>query len=780
MKSSKSHKCAFSTVMHARIKFHDSMNSELATQETSLSNFPEQPDLGLTLTPRSVLACEMEGIRVEDIVYCPVEHFEDAESSPRLAKLRYDFHEAKRQDLVGVARTSYERLLNESSSSKIRSLSQVPKTSIAAINMEKEKLARYQQSEKRWLESCLNQELRYLRQMEADDKDWESGIRKDHAGRMKEEVKRVKELNERRRKIEEQKERVMLAQQELERERAKQVLLQHQEDARQEEERELARKRAAEKRIEQEAEARRQKELERKQREDESWEAKQLAIAKLHAAEEQRLKIIAHNKNAIRRKIHERLSDQEARVVKSIEKSQLLENERKNAIISKLVYEKERDQKLLHSRQSQSELIAKKSLHQLIRLRTMHEENEKKLDQKRRSILHQQSSTNQRVAAHEQNQQRYYEYRKELERLRSRNKELNVERQRRKEKYLRDMYAARVIEKDAKVETMNAQRQRLWEQRRRAASMSQQTRDHVKQLILDMRMKSKMDPERLQEYIDVALNGDRMDPLIIDDPKDEPLSIEPISVILAAASPRSYKRSPVGIINEQKSPREPVTSPVDHEPVDMPLTEPVIAKSILTEALSVDRLHETPISPMVGLSTFIDPSADQTVPSPGEHASSPSHEPEVRTQSVTPASVRAPTATSRPPSVRVLTPTSNPTPVRVQTPTSKPLSVRVSSQHSSPRVRTPSPLDKIPSHHSSPRVMTSDLPNSPRVSSPRPVDPKESEKLLDLAEEIRQDAANETSNVDAFLARETAIADQEELQFTKSEGELGPSEQITN
>jgi hypothetical protein len=124
------------------------------------------------------------------------------------------------------------------------------------------------------------------------------------------------------------------------------------------------------------------------------------------------------------------------------------------------------------------------------------------MDAKKSKILTQQLDADRRVAQHEQQQNQYYEYRRELERLRARNKELNVKRQRRKDKYIRETYAARVQEKDAKVEILQAERQRIWEQRRQEGSKSQQSREYVKSMILKMRMKSKMDPKALQVYLE--------------------------------------------------------------------------------------------------------------------------------------------------------------------------------------------------------------------------------------------------------------------------------------
>ncbi len=82
-----------------------------------------------------------------------------------------------------------------------------------------------------------------------------------------------------------------------------------------------------------------------------------------------------------------------------------------------------------------------------------------------------------------------------------------------------------------------------------------------------------------------------------------------------------------------------------------------------------------------------------------------------------------------------------------------------------------------------PTTKTATPRRTPR-SAPNPTEYlKESARLFELVEEIRQEAtgvvANETSNVDAFLARETAIADQEQEALAQTEPEDDDQQQFT-
>lgn len=72
--------------------------------EYSLEDLPEfDPDAEVS-SPRSVQACEMEGVLPGELVYTPYEEFDLPGVDPTIVQMRYDFHEARRQDLLAVVR----------------------------------------------------------------------------------------------------------------------------------------------------------------------------------------------------------------------------------------------------------------------------------------------------------------------------------------------------------------------------------------------------------------------------------------------------------------------------------------------------------------------------------------------------------------------------------------------------------------------------------------------------------------------------------------------------
>merc|ERR1719162_2289836 len=96
------------------------------------------------------------------------------------------------------------------------------------------------------------------------------------------------------------------------------------------------------------------------------------------------------------------------------------------------------------------------------------EESIKKSEERRDAILESQEVTEYRLLDHEQKKERYLDFKRELDGLRSKNKDINVERQRRREESVREMVAEQVRKKDDKIDALNNERQHLWGLRRQA------------------------------------------------------------------------------------------------------------------------------------------------------------------------------------------------------------------------------------------------------------------------------------------------------------------------
>jgi hypothetical protein len=487
---------------------------QLVKREFSLHELPEKPTKDVHLTPRSRQACASEGIETSDLVYRPLEEFTDRQLSPRIVKLRYDYFEAKRKDLLGLAIAARDKVLlskrsaalprSHSCSDTIVSSGSSQTNDWGMLAMEKEKLARFQEGERKWLENCLSHELKLLRRLEAEDERLTEES-EDKSKKMMEESKRLKELNDRRRDIEEQKQRVAEAQQELDREKAKQAFEKHQEELRKLQEREERKKREAHERSLREAERRAQREADMKIQQDRMWREKQEALSVIEKQDKERMDIIDRCKGTVMQKLHARRAAKEERVLKSIAKNRDLERSRKNELVKKLIEDQTRDERLAVVKQEHTEEAAKKSLQLMLRRKIIQDESQKRLEDRREEMLAQQSELERRLKEHEMKKRRHMEFKLELETLREKNKQLNVERQKKKEMYLRELYAQRVVEKDSKVETIFAERQQLWELRRKTALESQKSRDFVKKSIMEMRIKSKIDSKKLESFVTRAI-----------------------------------------------------------------------------------------------------------------------------------------------------------------------------------------------------------------------------------------------------------------------------------
>merc|ERR1712118_101138 len=97
---------------------------------------------------------------------------------------------------------------------------------------------------------------------------------------------------------------------------------------------------------------------------------------------------------------------------------------------------------------------AKRSFQLLMKRKNIHEDAMQKAEDRRNAILEQQEETECRLLDHEMKKERYLDFKRELDDLRCKNKEINVERQRRREEHQREVVAEQVRKKDEKMEMM--------------------------------------------------------------------------------------------------------------------------------------------------------------------------------------------------------------------------------------------------------------------------------------------------------------------------------------
>merc|ERR1711948_187397 len=151
---------------------------------------------------------------------------------------------------------------------------------------------------------------------------------------------------------------------------------------------------------------------------------------------------------------------------------------------------------------------AKRSFQLMMRRKVIQEEANKRAEDRRSAIMDHQEEVEYRLLEHEQKKERYLDFKKELDGLRSRNKEINVERQRRREESMRELVAEQVRKKDDKIEAMNNERKRLWGLRRHAQTEAYRAREQVKTEIMRQRIQSKFNSKALQKKLDSLMQQD--------------------------------------------------------------------------------------------------------------------------------------------------------------------------------------------------------------------------------------------------------------------------------
>jgi len=77
----------------------------------SLANLGPKEREQLLNSPLSIKACKIEGIKIKELLYIPVEKFWDGVAKEQIVELRFKFHEEKRLELLESAKWCWEQLI---------------------------------------------------------------------------------------------------------------------------------------------------------------------------------------------------------------------------------------------------------------------------------------------------------------------------------------------------------------------------------------------------------------------------------------------------------------------------------------------------------------------------------------------------------------------------------------------------------------------------------------------------------------------------------------------
>merc|ERR1712232_589034 len=241
-----------------------------------------------------------------------------------------------------------------------------------------------------------------------------------------------------------------------------------------------------------------------------------------------RNEVMQQKKEQMTHAMHERQEARDLRIYQSIQKNQELEAKRRDDFEEKCKSDAVRDERLAQATAERQEESAKKSFMLMMRRKCIQEESARKAEDRRNAILEQQEDTEMRLLEHELKKERSLDFKRELDSLRTKNKEINVERQRRKEEAYREKVATDVRKKDEKMEWLQSERARLWQLRRQGQTEAYRAREIVKNEIIRQRVSSQFDTKRVSKQFTTLMSQDIFHPKVLHSTSSMP-TLKPVA-----------------------------------------------------------------------------------------------------------------------------------------------------------------------------------------------------------------------------------------------------------
>jgi hypothetical protein len=248
-----------------------------------------------------------------------------------------------------------------------------------------------------------------------------------------------------------------------------------------------------------EMERKKQAELEKQERKEAAFREQEAKKAEMRAQDLRRTDVREQQKQAFEIVTMQKKEERQRRVQKCEDINAGMDKQKRMALMEKEAKEREREDRLLANRALLEEENSKKALQQMMKRRMIFEESQRKQEDRRLTILELQEDNEMRLLEHEQKKERYLDFKRELEGLRTKNKEINVERQRRREAAAREQVAEQVRRKDQKIDAMNLERKKLWEYRKAQQVEAGKARETVRAEIMKQRIQSKYNSRLLEQ-----------------------------------------------------------------------------------------------------------------------------------------------------------------------------------------------------------------------------------------------------------------------------------------
>lgn len=463
-------------------------------------------------SPRSLHACEVEGIAPDELTYRPLESFYDGLLSPRLVALRYNVHEAKRHDLLASAIRAREILVassepcgGDSACLQLRACDdslKLTKDAVFALKkgssaqLETHRSGRALQREHRnFLERALDSEVSQLKQLE--DHDTTSASATSDAVinvSAKEVMRRLAGRGDSIRPFGEgEAEGVKKLEQQIEQGRLE---LRREEDKAKASE-EARRRREVCERKARELEAKVHVQAEKERRKAAEDEAQRQKKEHLHSQEFRRAELLEQQRLAAQAIKLEKKAAREARTALAADLSRSLECQRREALEEKERVSSLREQRRARGKAEEEEEMAKRSFQVMVRRKVVEEETARRSEERRAANSERKSETEARLENLEQRKEKHIHLKREVESLRATNKEMNIARQRRREEARQECLAAELRQKSEKADRLASEKRALWQARQDAAAEAQQCREALKSEILRRKISRKYSADGL-------------------------------------------------------------------------------------------------------------------------------------------------------------------------------------------------------------------------------------------------------------------------------------------
>merc|ERR1719261_2466699 len=264
-------------------------------------------------------------------------------------------------------------------------------------------------------------------------------------------------------------------------------------------------------RAKEEAARKHQMELEKQAAQERAWQRQQERIQEMNEKDAERRRVQAQLKKEQMDAFKAKVDAKNDRIQKSIENNMMLAQQKEEELEAQIASNMERQARLDEEKMLAQQQAAKRSLHLYLKRKEMADNAAKEQESRRQEVLQKMEEVEQRMMDHDMKKERYLEFKRELDMLKEKNKELNVQRMRRRQEYRREQLAEQARQKAAKADFVQLERQRLYDDRRRTASVSQAYRDRVREIVHTQKLESKFDSSAvegalLQVFSDPSFN----------------------------------------------------------------------------------------------------------------------------------------------------------------------------------------------------------------------------------------------------------------------------------